>query len=125
MGNDSPYDRQKALRSAGYAALVHAALPVGLVPFCLFIVPHFAALFSQIGSELPASLRLFLRLTDFLSRYWLLYLVALAGVMIADGVICFLLFRSKRLAGHLWSWLVVFIEAGLAGYCLLILAPRT
>ncbi|MFQ5697586.1 MAG: type II secretion system F family protein [Myxococcota bacterium] len=75
--------RRKVRQATTYPAIVSVAL-IGLCAILvLFVLPRFAAIFEDVGVELPVTMRAMLATRDFLALHWLASAVSLAGVLIA------------------------------------------
>ncbi|MDT8303371.1 MAG: hypothetical protein RQ760_17970, partial [Sedimentisphaerales bacterium] len=96
---------------------LHALLPLILFPFAFFVVPVFAAKANDLGFEPDKLTLLVFKLAFFICSYWYLYLLVLALLLTIDAVVLFKLVRLNKFAGHCWSGLVVFVEAGILSLC--------
>ena len=105
------------MKSAALTVITHSLLPLTLLPFSFFVVPVFAAKANELGFQLDALTLLVFKLASFISDYWYLYVLILALLLTIDAVVVLRLSRLSRIAGHFWSWLIVFIEAGFVGLC--------
>ena len=63
------------------AVIVIAAIVVAVI--LLKVIPTFAALFTGLGAELPMPTRVVIQASNFLARYFILILIAIAGLIFA------------------------------------------
>jgi type IV pilus assembly protein PilC len=63
------------------AVIVIAAIVVAVI--LLKVIPTFAALFAGLGAELPMPTRVVIKASNFLARYFILILIAIAGLIFA------------------------------------------
>lgn len=116
-------DSSRAIKLTIYTVVTHSLLPLALFPVSLYVMPQFMSSFLETGRDPTVTLRIVSAVTNFVGRYPHLCIVILGAGIIIDAVICFALFRSKRkIAGDLWSGLVILIQAVFAGVCALALA---
>ncbi|OPY89586.1 MAG: Type II secretion system protein F [Syntrophaceae bacterium PtaU1.Bin231] len=87
-------DIRSALR---YPAIVVVALGVAFVILLTFVIPKFVTIFAKAGIELPLPTKIAMLLYAFLSNYWLLIVIALAGLVV--GLRYYLGTQEGRLAG--------------------------
>ncbi|MEK7160403.1 MAG: type II secretion system F family protein, partial [Patescibacteria group bacterium] len=88
------------------AIIVLAMIGIGIL-MMIMVVPQLTAVFKDMGSGLPLSTQLIISFSDFLSQYWLLFLVALAATIF---LIRFLLKTplGRRVFDRVWLRLPIF-----------------
>ncbi len=114
----SKADVNRIIKSTILTVITHLLLPLTLFPFAFVVVPPFAEKSRELGLEVSKLTVLVFNLSSFICRYWYLYILILGCAVTIDAVICFSLFRfKKKIVNHLWSGLVILIEAVFAGLC--------
>lgn len=90
---DMAFDRiatviEKEVKSAGRAksAMIYPMIMICLAVFMIIflsvkVVPTFAELFLEFGSELPGITKMMLSLSDFMQGYWYLIIIVLVGLV--------------------------------------------
>ncbi len=118
----SKADVNRIIKPTILTVITHLLLPLTLFPFAFFIVPPFAEKSMELSVEVSKLTVLVFNLSSFICRYWYLYILILVFAATINAVICFSLFRfKKKIVTHLWSGLVILIEAVFAGLCVLTL----
>ena len=113
---------KEGVKSTLLTVIIHLLLPLSLFPFAFFIVPSFSEKSRELGVEVPALTALVFNLSDFVCQYWYLSILILGFAVTIDAVICFSIYRfKKKIIRHLWSGLVILIEAVFIGLCVLAL----
>jgi type II secretory pathway component PulF len=109
------------IKSVALTVITHALLPLTLLPFAFFVVPVFAEKANELDFELDTLTLLVFKLASFINGYWYLYVLVLALLLTIDAVVILSLLRLGKIAGYFWSGLIVFIETGFVGLCVLTL----
>ncbi len=112
MGSDTK-DRDVGgkIRSMVLTTVIHAFIPFFWIVFAVFIVPKFLVGFAESGVEMPAMTVVVINFSEFISRYWFVYLFILALILAADGAVYFSLLRSSgKTPANLWSIVVMLVE---------------
>lgn len=75
--------RQQVISAMVYPIVLLATGIISVVLLLVFVVPQFAAMFEDAGSEIPASAQFLLNFSDFIQRYgWLFIVLVVAAVFI-------------------------------------------
>jgi len=112
MEKDVPKPRRGSiLASLPAVAIVHAAIPAGILWFLVVRVPGIRQGFADMGVALPTVTVLLLSLSAFATRH-LLVAAAVAGGALAVDLSAYYLLRQaeERLWARLWWWFVMGIE---------------
>ena len=64
-----------------YPALMAAVASLGVTVLLLFVVPRFVAMLAEVGGQLPLSTRALVALSEIVTRWWWVWLPALAGAV--------------------------------------------
>ena len=111
-------DNPALIRASVRAAIIHALLPLGLVAFLVYEVPKARTMFAEMDIELPWMTLFVIYFSDFLKHYWYTLVVPAMFLLVADGVIYFLLRRRGwKIAGGLWYAVVLLVECACVGFC--------
>ena len=95
-------NRERVKAATRYPKLVVGTLVMAFFVVVTFVIPTFAKVFKQFGSELPLPTRIMIWLDEFLNNYWLVCLTGL--VILAVGIMWWI--RTKP--GRYWKdWLKV------------------
>jgi type II secretory pathway component PulF len=115
-------DESLIIKSTIITVITHAFVPLAFIPFVIFVVPHFVAVFNEMDIELPAYTQLMINMARIFRQNWHLCFLLPFTILVTDGLIYFSLFRYRsRLSARLWA-LIVFIGEGLfALLCILAL----
>ena len=74
---------RKAMRSALiYPAVIFTAAVAAIIFIVTYVVPQFAQMFSENGSELPGITKFILDASDFLQKYWWLLILIIVVVIV-------------------------------------------
>jgi type II secretory pathway component PulF len=104
--------------SAAYAVIVHSVMPLMLLVLSVYVMPRLQVSFQETSDGLPASLKRVAIVTNFIGRYWHIYLLLFGAGVAADAMICYRLFRSGRtIAARLWTTLITAVELCFVGWC--------
>lgn len=75
--------RQQVISAMVYPIVLLATGIISVVLLLVFVVPQFAAMFEDAGSEIPASAQFLLNFSDFIQRYgWLFIVLMVAAVFV-------------------------------------------
>ncbi len=70
-----------------YPSILGLTAAVSIVVMLTLVVPKFAAIFADIGIELPVATRIMLGVGDFLQNYWLVLLGFVAAVIVCFRIV--------------------------------------
>jgi len=88
----------KIKKAMFYPAMVFAVAILVSAILLIFVVPQFEAVFANFGAQLPAFTQMIVNMSRFLTTYWFLVLLWIAGVITA---LIFAYKRSPRFAHFL------------------------
>ena len=94
--------RERVKAATRYPKLVIGALIAAFFVVVYFVIPTFAKIFKQFGSELPLPTRVMIALNEYLQKYWVLSLVGLTILVVS------LIWWIRTPPGRYWlDWLKV------------------
>lgn len=109
---------KKNIKSTIFTVITHSLLPLTLVPFAFFVVPFFTEKAREVDIELHKLTILVFNLSSFICQHLYLCVLIIGFAITLDAMICFSLLRlKKKMLTHLWSGLVILIEAVFVGLC--------
>jgi type II secretory pathway component PulF len=75
--------RERVKAATRYPKLVVGALIVAFFVVVYFVIPTFAKIFTQFGSELPLPTRAMIAINDFIQKYWAESIVGMVAAVVA------------------------------------------
>ena len=112
----------RMIRSAILTIMPHALIPLFWFVLAVFIAPRFVVGFVESGFEIPPLTHFIIKISDFMSRYWFVYLFVILLLLVADGAIYFSLLRSSgKIPAGFWSMLVLLVEGIFTVLCIIAL----
>ncbi len=103
-----------------YTAFLHMLFPIGIVAFLLYGAPRFERAFMNLQTPLPEVTQFVLDCSQIVTVNLSRVITAVAILLVLDAMIYFLLRRSiGKLAGSMWSGLILLGEIGCAVFCVL------
>ncbi len=107
----------KFVRSTILAVATHAVAPALWLVILLFVVPRFAAVFSDISdgqAVLPVLTKIVLSCSAFFTRHWYIYPILLSPVLVMDAAVYYLLARHLHKAlAHTWYLLILLAQVAI------------
>lgn len=104
----------KFVRSTILAVTTHAVAPALWLVILLFVVPRFAAIFSEISdgkAVLPVLTKIVLSCSAFFTRHWYIYPILLSPVFVMDAAVYYLLARHLHKAlAYTWYLLILLAQ---------------
>ncbi len=104
----------KFVRSTILAVATHAVAPALWLVILLFVVPRFAAIFSEISdgkAVLPVLTKIVLSCSAFFTRHWYIYPILLSPVFVMDAAVYYLLARRLHKAlAYTWYLLILLAQ---------------
>ena len=94
--------RERVKAATRYPKLVIIALIIAFFVVVTFVIPTFASIFKQFGSQLPLPTRIMIAMDEFLKQYWL---VCIAGMVVA--VVVFFWWIRTPLGRYWLDWVKV------------------
>ena len=96
--------KQRMKAATRYPKLVLIVLVVAFFVMVSFVIPTFAKIFKDFGSQLPLPTRMMIALDDFLTHYWAVCIAAIVVIVVAVG------WWLRTKPGRYWyDWLKVHV----------------
>jgi type II secretory pathway component PulF len=97
--------------------VLHALAWLGLLGYLLLRVPRHKKVFAELAMRLPWMTETLIDISDFVADNWFMLLPGVFSLLIADGVVLFLL-RWGRQSIWSWLWFLLFFSLPLLGFTL-------
>jgi type II secretory pathway component PulF len=78
--NDGKEMKDFMITSSIYPMIILSVTTVVVILLFVFFIPHFAKIFIEMGKELPLPTKIMLGISQFVSRFWWLWLLCASGV---------------------------------------------
>jgi MSHA biogenesis protein MshG len=98
LGEDELLMRSRVKSAVRYPMIVVATIFIALFVVLGFVIPKFATLFSSFKVQLPLPTRILLGLSGFITKFWFLVLI-----MIAGAVFGFIKFINGKQGRPIWD----------------------
>ena len=93
--------KRRVKQATRYPLFVMTALFIALLVINFFVIPRFAAVFSQLGANLPLATRILVATSHFFINYW--YVLLTAAVLTVYGTVAWLRTTEGRLTWDRWK----------------------